>query len=109
MLLHPYPQSHLPKHPRKKLFHLSHVLLHIRFQMSCPRLPIVGGITHTAGEEDEFVGINRWEDTIFGIATDHPESIDEHSDEEIGLTEGLAVLPRHNAAIDESSQRLHGV
>ncbi len=77
--------------------------------MSCPRLPIVGGIAHAAGEEDEFVGIDRWKDTIFGIAADHAESVDEHPDEEIGLTESFTVLPRHNATIDEGSQRLHGV
>lgn len=85
------------------------MLLYIRFQMSRPRLPVIGGIANPAGEEDEFVGINRGEDTVFGIAADHAEAVDEHADEEIGLAERFAVLPRDNATIDEGSQRLHGI
>ena len=85
------------------------MLLYIRVQMSCPCLPVVGGIAHAASEEDEFVGIDRWEDTIFGIAADHAKTVDKHPDEEIGLAERVAVLPCDKTTIDESSKPLHGV
>jgi hypothetical protein len=77
--------------------------------MSGPRLPVIGGIAYSAGKKDEFVGINRGEDAIFGIAADHAETVDEHADEEVGLAESLAVLPRDNATIYQSGERLHGI
>ena len=105
----PLSQLHLSECPREKLLHLSHVLLDICLQMSCPRLPIVGGIAHSAGEEDKFVRIDRREDAVFGIATNHAETIDKHPDEEIGFAENLAVLPRNHATLNQGSERLHGV
>ena len=95
--------------PFEELFGEFHVLHDIRLEVAGAGLPVVGGVAHTAGEEDEFVGIDKWENTIFGIAADHAETVDEHPDEEIGLAEGVAVLPRDKTTIDESSQRLHGV
>ena len=95
--------------PLEELFGEFHMLYDIRLEVARAGLPVVGGITHAAGEEDEFVGIDRWENTIFGIAADHAKTVDEHPDEEIGLAESVAVLFRHKTTIDESRQRLHGV
>lgn len=77
--------------------------------MSGPRLPVIRRVTNSAGEENEFVGIDGGEDAVFGVAADHAEAVDEHADEEVGLAERFAVLPRDDATIDEGSQRLHRV
>lgn len=93
----------------EELFGEPHVLRDISLEMPRSRLPVVGRISDAAGEEDEFVGIDRGKDTILGIAANHAETVDEHPDEEIGLAERLAVLSRDKTTVDESRQRLHGV
>ena len=85
------------------------MLSDIRLQMARAGLPVIGGIAYAAGEEDEFVGVGWWKDSIFGVATDHAQAVDEHADKEVGLAERLAVLPRDKATVDEGRQRLHGV
>ena len=83
------------------------MLLNICLQMPRPCLPVVGGVADAAGEEDEFIGISRREHSILGVASDHPESVDELPDKEIGLAQILPVLPRHDLALDKPSQCLH--
>ena len=55
-----------PKRPLEELPCLCHVLLDIRLEMPRAGFPIVGCIADAAGQEDEFVGIHRWENPIFG-------------------------------------------
>src|SRR5512144_275201 len=43
------------------------------------------------------------------MASHHPQSINQHANEQIGLPQILAVLPRHNSAFHQPSQRLHRV
>lgn len=74
-----------PEYPFKKLFGACHVLGDIGLKMSGAGLPVVRRIADTAGEEDKLVGIDRWKNAVFGIATDHPETVDQHADEKVGL------------------------
>ena len=99
----------LPEGPFEELFRELHVLVDIRLKMAGAGLPVVGGVSHAAGEEDKFVGIDRWEDAILGVAPDHAETVDEHPDEEVGLTQIFPIWSLHEPAFDESRQGLHGV
>ena len=86
-----------------------HMFLYIRLQMPRPRLPVVGRVADAAAKKDKLVGIGRRKDQVLGMAAHHAETVDEHPDEQVGLAEVLAVLPRDNTAVDETRQRLHGV
>lgn len=72
-------------------------------------LPVVGRVSDAARQEDELVGLDRRKDTVFGVATDHPQAINQHSDKEIRLSHNLTVLSCYQSTIDESRQGLHGV
>ena len=85
--------------PFEELFGVSHMLDDIGLQMTGARLPVVGGVPDPAGQEDKFVRIDRWKDAILGVTTDHAKAVDEHPDEEIGLTQRLAILSGHDATI----------
>ena len=71
----------------------------IGLQVAGAGLPVVGRVPNAAGQEDKFVRIDRRKDTILGVATDHPEAVDEHPDKEIGLAQSLAILSGHDATI----------
>ncbi|ULA65607.1 MAG: hypothetical protein LZF86_230008 [Nitrospira sp.] len=77
--------SHLPKGAFEKFSCEFHVLFDIGLQMSGACLPVIGGVADAAGEEDEFFGVGGREDEIFCVAAHHAQTVDQHSDKEIGL------------------------
>jgi hypothetical protein len=84
------PSSHLPEHLLKEFPILFHMLFDVREEVFGSGLPIFCLVAYPAGEEDEFIGVGRRDDEVFGVAAHHAQAIDEHADEEIGFAQVLA-------------------
>lgn len=95
--------------PFEELSGECHVLGDIGLKVAGARLPVVGGVPDTAGQEDKFVRIDRWKDAILGVTTDHTKAVNKHPDKEVGLAQHLAVLSGHHSTIDKRCEGLHGV
>ena len=88
-----------PECPFEELFGKRHVLRNVGLKVAGTGLPVVGRVSDAARQEDELVGLDRRKDAVFGVTTDHAKAVDEHPDEEIGLTQRLAILSGHDATI----------
>src|SRR5262245_35601814 len=85
------------------------MFFYIRLQVSCPGLPIVRRVADTARQKDELIRVRRRKNQILGVAPDHAKPIDEHSDEQIGLSKVLTVVSADDTGFYESREGLHGV
>lgn len=88
----------------KELSGLFHMLLDIRLQMPRSCLPIICCIAHSTGKEDEFVGIRRRQDEVFGVASHHAEPIDQHAKEEVRSAQVLSGRAGDEAGVGEGGK-----